>query len=62
MGHAVGTNGFNLGGGADLLSTKHPGLRFDVRYYGHGGRILKNAYPDVAEFSFVAFRVGLTFR
>jgi hypothetical protein len=61
-GKDVKTNGFNIGGGVDLFATKHAGLRFDVRYYGHGGRILKNAYPDVAEFSFVAFRIGLTFR
>jgi hypothetical protein len=56
------TNGFNIGGGVDLFARKHAGVRFDVRYYGHGGRILKNAYPDLAEFSFVAFRVGLTLR
>ena len=56
------TSGFNIGGGVDLFETKYAGLRFDVRYYGHGGRILKNAYPDIAEFSFVAFRIGLTFR
>jgi hypothetical protein len=62
MGKDVETNGFNIGGGVDLFATKHAGLRFDVRYYGHGGRILKNAYPDVVEFSFVAFRIGLTFR
>jgi hypothetical protein len=62
LGKDVETNGFNIGGGVDLFATKHAGLRFDVRYYGHGGRILKNAYPDVAEFSFVAFRIGLTFR
>ena len=62
MGKDVKTNGFNLGGGVDLFAAKHAGLRFDVRYYGHGGRILKNAYPDLAEFSFVAFRIGLTFR
>jgi hypothetical protein len=61
-GKNVKTNGFNIGGGVDLFATKHAGVRFDVRYYGHGGRILKNAYPDVPEFSFVAFRVGLTFR
>jgi len=62
MGKNVMTNGFNIGGGVDLFATKHAGVRFDVRYYGHGGRILKNAYPDLAQFSFVAFRVGLTFR
>ncbi len=56
------TSGFNLGGGVDLFASKHAGLRFDARYYGHGGSILKNAYPDLAEFSFVAFRVALTFR
>lgn len=61
-GKDVKTNGFNLGGGVDLFATKHAGVRFDVRYYGHGGRILKNAYPELAEFSFVAFRIGLTFR
>jgi hypothetical protein len=62
MGKNVKTNGFNIGGGVDLFAAKHAGVRFDVRYYGHGGRILKNAYPDLAEFSFVAFRIGLTFR
>ena len=62
LGKDVKTNGFNIGGGVDLFATKYAGLRFDVRYYGHGGRILKNAYPNLAEFSFVAFRIGLTFR
>ncbi len=61
-GKDVKTNGFNAGGGVDFFATKHLGVRFDVRYYGHGGRILKNRYPDLAEFSFVAFRVAMTFR
>ena len=56
------TQGFNLGGGVDLFSKKHLGVRFEVRYYGHGGRILRFKYPDLDQFSFVAFRVGLTFR
>jgi hypothetical protein len=62
VGKDVTTNGYNVGGGVDVLATKHAGVRFDVRYYGHGGHILKNRYPDVAEFSFVAFRVAFTFR
>jgi hypothetical protein len=61
-GKDVKTNGYNLGGGVDVFATKHAGVRFDVRYYGHGGRILKNKYPDLAQFSFVAFRIGVTFR
>ncbi len=56
------TSGFDIGGGIDFFATKRVGLRFDTRYYGHGGTILKNAYPDLAEFNFVAVRVGLTFR
>lgn len=51
-----------LGGGVDLLARKHFGLRFDVRYYDHGGRILRYIYPKIEQFSFVAFRIGLTFR
>ena len=62
VGKDVTVNGFNIGGGTDVLVSKHVGVRFDVRYYGHGGRILKNTYPDLAEFSFVAFRIGVTFR
>lgn len=61
-GKDVKTNGYNVGGGVDVFARKHAGVRFDVRYYGHGGRILKNRYPDLAEFSFVAFRIGVTFR
>ncbi len=62
MGKDVTTNGFNVGGGVDIFASRHWGVRFDVRYHGHGGRIFKNAYPDLAEFSFVAFRIGATFR
>jgi len=61
-GKDVTTDGFNVGGGVDLFGAKHVGVRFDVRYYGHGGRILRFTYPNLAEFSFVAFRFGLTFR
>ena len=61
-GKDVKTNGYNVGAGADLFASRHAGLRFDVRYYGHGGRILKNRYPDVTEFSFVAFRIAFTFK
>jgi hypothetical protein len=56
------TNGFNLGGGVDLFASKHVGARFDVRYNAHGGRILWASFPNVAQFSFVAFRISLTFR
>lgn len=56
------TEGFNIGGGVDLFASKHVGMRFDVRYYGHGGRILNYIYPDLDQFSFVAFRIGVTFR
>ncbi len=56
------TNGFNLGGGIDLFASKHIGVRFDGRYYGHGGRILWASYPNLTQFSFVAIRIGLTFR
>jgi hypothetical protein len=55
-------NGFNIGGGIDIFGTKHAGVRFDVRYNGHGGRILWASYPNLAQLSFVAFRIGLTFR
>jgi opacity protein-like surface antigen len=56
------TQGFNLGGGVDLFAKKHLGVRFEVRYYGHGGRILNYTFPNLDQFSFVAFRIGLTFR
>lgn len=56
------TQGFNIGAGVDVFASKHTGVRFDVRYYGHGGRILNYIFPDVDQFSFVAFRIGLTFR
>ncbi len=67
FGHNAGngkrpTHGFNVGGGVDLFTTKHLGVRFDIRYFGHGGRILRYAYPDLDQFSFVAFRIGMTFR
>jgi opacity protein-like surface antigen len=55
------TNGFNVGGGIDVFATDHISVRFDTRYYGHGGRILNWVYPDVQQFSFVAFRIGVTF-
>jgi opacity protein-like surface antigen len=55
-------NGFNVGGGVDVFATRHIGARFDVRYYGHGGRILRFKYPDLDQFSFSAFRIGVTFR
>ena len=56
------THGYNVGGGVDLFASKHLGARFDVRYYGHGGRILWASYPDLAQLSFTAFRIALTFR
>jgi len=56
------TQGFNIGGGVDGFATKHVGVRVDVRYHGHGGRILKYTFPDLDQFSFVAFRIGVTFR
>lgn len=55
------TEGFNVGGGIDVFATKHIGVRLDLRYYGHGGRILNYVYPNLQQFSFVAFRVGVTF-
>jgi len=55
------TQGFNVGGGIDVFASKHVGVRFDVRYHGHGGRILNYIYPDLDQFSFVAVRVALTF-
>ena len=61
-GKPLTTQGFNVGGGVNVFATKHIGVRFDVRYYGHGGRILRYPYPDLDQFSFVAFRVGMTFR
>jgi len=56
------TEGFNIGGGVDVFASKHVGVRFDVRYHGHGGRILNYIFPDLDQFSFVAFRIGATFR
>ncbi|MDE3178026.1 MAG: hypothetical protein KGM47_00080 [Acidobacteriota bacterium] len=56
------TNGYNLGGGVDFFAAKHVGLRFEVRYYSHGGRILWASFPNDAQLDFVAFRIGLTFR
>jgi hypothetical protein len=56
------TQGFNLGGGVDVFAMKHLGVRFEVRYFGHGGRILNYTFPNVDQFSFVAFRIGVTFR
>jgi hypothetical protein len=56
------TNGFNIGAGVDFFATKHAGLRFDVRYYGHGGRILWASFPNDAQLDFIAFRIGLTFK
>ena len=64
-------HGYNLGGGLDLLASKHFGLRFDVRYYGHGGRILWASFPAecgvvsgpfYCQLSFTAIRFALTFR
>jgi len=56
------THGFNVGGGIDIFATKHAGVRFDVRYNAHGGRILWASYPNLDQLSFVSFRIGLTFR
>lgn len=56
------TNGFNVGGGIDIFASKHAGVRFNVRYNAHGGRILWASFPSLAQFSFVAFRIGMTFR
>ena len=58
----LSTNGFNVRGGVDFFASNHFGLRVDLRYYGHGGRILNYVYPDIQQFSSVAFRIGLTFR
>jgi opacity protein-like surface antigen len=55
-------HGFNVGGGVDIFVTKHAGARFDVRYNAHGDHILWPSFPNLAQFSFVAFRIGLTFR
>jgi hypothetical protein len=56
------TNGYNVGGGVDLFASKHGSLRFDVRYNGHGGRILWASFPNDAQLDFLAFRIGFTFR
>jgi opacity protein-like surface antigen len=61
-GGAYHTFGFNFGGGLDVFATRHVGVRFETRYYGHGGRILNWVYPNVQQFSFVALRAGITFR
>jgi opacity protein-like surface antigen len=54
--------GFNIGGGLDFFATRRLGVRFDVRYYGHGDHILWPSFPGLAQLSFAAFRIGLTFR
>lgn len=56
------TNGYNIAGGIDLFASKHIGVRFDGRYYAHGGSILFASFPNLAQFNFVTFRIGLTFR
>ncbi len=56
------TSGVNVGGGVDLFFSKHMGVRFDARYYAHGGRILWPSFPSGTDFSFTAIRIGLTFR
>jgi opacity protein-like surface antigen len=56
------TNGYNIGGGVDFFATRHVGLRFDVRYCGHGGRILWASFPNDEQLDFAVFRIGLTFR
>ena len=58
----LATHGFNVGGGVDIFASNHFGLRLDIRYHGHGGRILNYVYPNVQQFSFTALRIGLTFR
>jgi len=55
-------HGANVGGGVDIFASKHAGLRLDVRYNAHGDHILWASFPDTAQFSFVAFRIGVTFR
>ena len=55
-------HGYNLGAGVDLFATKHVGARFEVRYYGHGGRILWASYPNLPQLSFTAVRFAFTFR
>jgi hypothetical protein len=56
------TSGYNARGGVDIFAARHYGARFDVRYYGHGGRILFASFPNLAQFNFAAYRVGFTFR
>jgi len=55
-------NGYNVGGGVDFFTIKHFGVRLDVRYYGREGRIVRNLEPHLFLSSFVAFRIGVTFR
>jgi len=55
------TQGFNVGGGVDIFAEKLVGARVDIRYHGHGGRILNYVFPDLDQFSFVAVRIALTF-
>jgi hypothetical protein len=55
-------HGYNLGGGVDLFASKYLGVRFDVRYYAHGGRILWASFPNDSQLNFAAFRIGFTFR
>jgi hypothetical protein len=55
-------NGYNVGGGVDIFEIGPAGARFDVRYYGHGGRILWASFPNLAQLSFTAVRFAITFR
>lgn len=64
-------HGYNLGAGLDVMATKVFGMRIDVRYYGHGGRILWASFPAECgvlagpfncQLSFTAIRFALTFR
>lgn len=65
-------HGYNLGAGLDVMATKVFGVRVDVRYYGHGGRILWASFPNdcisgtfaalPCQLSFTAIRFALTFR
>jgi len=55
-------HGYNFGAGVDILPTKPFGARFDVRYYGHGGRILYASFPNLTQLSFTVFRFSIIVR
>jgi hypothetical protein len=55
-------HGYNFGAGVDLFPMRRVGARFDVRYYGHGGRIEYTSFPNLSQLSFTAVRFAISVR